>query len=69
MDSASKAAFLERENQMYMEDKLVADTEEKKNDLETMIYELRDKIDTTYSEFANEQEKEKLKAKLMESEV
>lgn len=69
MDQASKDACVERENQMFMEDKLVADTEEKKNDLESMIYELRDKIDTTYAEFANEDEKDRLRAKLTESEV
>jgi heat shock protein 4 len=54
---------------MYMEDKLVAETDEKKNELEASIYELRDKIDGVYSEFASEEEKEKLKAKLMDTEV
>ncbi|KAF2101206.1 heat shock protein Hsp88 [Rhizodiscina lignyota] len=68
MDQATKDACIERENQMFMEDKLVADTEEKKNDLESMIYELRDKLDTTYAEFASEEEKDRLRAKLTESE-
>lgn len=68
MDQASKDQSMEKENQMFMEDKLVADTEEKKNDLESLIYELRDKIDTTYSEFANEAEKDKLRTKLTETE-
>ena len=54
---------------MYMEDKLVAETDEKKNELEASIYELRDKIDGVYAEFASEEEKEKLKAKLMDTEV
>jgi len=54
---------------MIMEDKLVADTEEKKNELETYIYEMRNKIDDQYSEFASDAEKTKLKEKLEASEV
>jgi heat shock protein 4 len=52
-----------------MEDKLVADTEEKKNELETYIYDMRNKIDDQYSEFASDDEKTKLKAKLETVEV
>ena len=69
LDEATKSAAFERENAMYMEDKLVADTEDKKNELESFIYELRAKIEEQYSEFANEEEKEKIRAKLTESEV
>jgi heat shock protein 4 len=54
---------------MYMEDKLIAETDEKKNELESTIYELRDKIDGVYAEFANEEEKDKLRAKLTDMEV
>lgn len=68
-DEATMQAMAERENSMVMEDKLVADTEHKKNELESNIYELRDKIDGVYSEFASEEEKTKLKAKLDEAEV
>ena len=68
-DQALKEKLTERENAMWMEDKLVADTEDKKNELEASIYELRDKIEGVYAEFANEQEKEKLRAKLTEVEV
>ena len=53
---------------MVMEDKLVADTEEKKNELETFIYELRNKLDDQYSEFASDDEKTKIRAKLDETE-
>ncbi|KAJ5204422.1 Heat shock protein hsp88 [Penicillium cinerascens] len=70
-DDSVKQAWAERENAMYMDDKLVAETDEKKNELEASIYELRDKIDGVYSDFfsddeqkANE-EKEKLRSKLM----
>lgn len=69
LDQASKETAAEKENSMFMEDKLVADTEDKKNELETYIYELRAKIDDQYSEFANEEEKTKLKEKLEQSEV
>ncbi|KAM3067447.1 adenyl-nucleotide exchange factor sse1, variant 3 [Clarireedia jacksonii] len=69
LDPAAVAAAAEQENNMIMEDKLVADTEEKKNELETYIYEMRNKIDDQYADFASEEEKEKLKAKLEASEV
>ena len=69
LDQATKDAAAEKESQMFMEDKLVADTEDKKNELESYIYELRGKIDDQYSEFASEDEKAKLKEKLEQSEV
>lgn len=69
LDQASKEAAAEQESSMIMEDKLVADTEEKKNELETYIYEMRNKIDDQYAEFASESEKEKLKSKLEATEV
>lgn len=69
LDEGSKANAAERENAMFMEDKLIADTEDKKNELESFIYELRGKIDEQYAEFASEEEKEKIRAKLTESEV
>lgn len=69
LDQETKLAAAEQENSMFMEDKLVADTEDKKNELESYIYELRSKIDGQYAEFANEDEKSKLKEKLEQSEV
>lgn len=69
LGQATKDAAADRENAMFMEDKLVADTEDKKNELEGYIYELRGKIDEQYSEFASDEEKEKLKAKLEQTEV
>jgi len=68
LEETLKQAASEAENTMIMEDKLVADTEEKKNELETYIYDMRNKIDDQYSEFASEDEKTKLKAKLETSE-
>jgi heat shock 70kDa protein 4 len=69
LDEQSKQTAAEKESEMIMEDKLVADTEEKKNELETYIYDMRNKIDDQYSEFASEDEKTKLKAKLETVEV
>ena len=68
MDDSTKTATGERENAMFMEDKLVADTEDKKNELETFIYELRSKIDDVYAPFASDEEKEKIRAKSTETE-
>ncbi|CVL01814.1 putative heat shock protein Hsp88 [Fusarium proliferatum ET1] len=64
LDDSTKASLLEKEAAMVMEDKLVADTEEKKNELEAYIYDLRAKLDEQYSEFASEEEKQTIKAKL-----
>ena len=69
LDQSTKDAAAEKEGSMFMEDKLVADTEDKKNELESYIYELRGKIDDQYAEFASEEEKTKLKEKLEKSEV
>jgi heat shock protein 4 len=69
LDQATKEAQAERENAMIMEDKLVADTENEKNNLESMIYELKDKILDVYAEFASDEEKAKLNAKLEQIEV
>ncbi|KAK6507726.1 adenyl-nucleotide exchange factor sse1 [Arthrobotrys musiformis] len=60
-DQAAKDALAERENQMFVEDKLVADTEDRKNALEEYIYEMRSKIDDQYAEFASDSEKSRLK--------
>lgn len=69
LEPTVKSALLEKESTMFMEDKLVADTEEKKNELETYIYDLRNKLDDQYSEFASEEEKTKIKDKLEKTEV
>ncbi|KAI1422287.1 heat shock protein Hsp88 [Xylaria sp. FL1777] len=68
LDTNAKTTLLEKEAAMIMEDKLVADTEEKKNELETYIYDMRNKLDDQYADFASDEEKDKLRAKLTESE-
>lgn len=69
LDSSLKSAFEEKEAQMLAEDKLVAVTEEKKNELEAYIYELRNKLDDQYADFASDDEKSKIRAKLDTTEV
>ncbi|KAF2996926.1 adenyl-nucleotide exchange factor sse1 [Curvularia kusanoi] len=64
LDDQTKALQAERENAMIMEDKLVQDTENEKNNLESMIYELKDKIIDQYADFASDDEKSRLNAKL-----
>lgn len=69
MDQSSKDRAIELENQMIMEDKLVEDTDHKKNELESFIYELRGHIDDKYAEFSSEEEKEKIREKCTATEV
>lgn len=69
MDSEVRAIYHERENQMFMEDKLVTDTEDRKNALEEFIYEMRGKIDDLYADFASDAEKAKIKEALEKTEV
>lgn len=69
LDAAAKNAATEKEASMLSEDKLVADTEEKKNELEAYIYDMRNKIDDQLADFASEEEKDNLRAKLTDSEV
>lgn len=69
LDDATKQTQAEKESSMIMEDKLVADTENEKNNLESFIYELKDKILDVYADFASDDEKSKLNAKLESIEV
>lgn len=68
LDASSKTALTEKESAMVMEDKLVADTEEKKNELEAFIYDLRAKLDEQYAEHGSEEEKSEIKVKLESTE-
>nr|POE94386.1 heat shock protein hsp88 [Quercus suber] len=68
LDQTLKDQLSEKEGQMISEDKLVRDTEDKKNELESEIYSMRNKIEEPYesngyAEFASEDEKQKVKDK------
>ncbi|ODQ78500.1 hypothetical protein BABINDRAFT_85352 [Babjeviella inositovora NRRL Y-12698] len=65
---AALAGLFEKEATLTTQDKLIADTEDRKNALEEYIYELRGKIDEQYSKFASAEEKEKLSGLLMKAE-
>jgi heat shock protein 4 len=69
LDASAKTALTEKESAMVMEDKLVADTEEKKNELEAYIYDLRAKLDEQYADLSSEDEKSAIRAKLESTEV
>lgn len=68
LDDAGRNAATEKEAAMVMEDKLVADTDEKKNELEAYIYDMRNKIDEQYADLASDEEKDKVRSKLTEAE-
>jgi heat shock protein 4 len=59
----------EREAEMVTQDKLVADTEDRKNALEEYIYETRGKLDDLYAPFASEEEKNKIRSIMDNAEV
>ncbi|EHN03613.1 Sse2p [Saccharomyces cerevisiae x Saccharomyces kudriavzevii VIN7] len=60
--------LIEKENELTNQDKLVAETEDRKNALEEYIYTLRAKLDEEYSNFASDAEKRKLKNMLTTTE-
>ncbi|KAG6225592.1 Heat shock protein hsp88 [Claviceps purpurea] len=64
LDASQKTALAEKEASMILEDKEVADTEEKKNELETYIYDLRAKLDDQYADLTTDEEKASIKGQL-----
>lgn len=70
LDRESKAAAHEQENQMFMQDKLVVDTDQKKNDLESFVYDMEDKLEPTtgiYAPFCSAEEKAKVVERLADT--
>lgn len=63
-DAALVAEMKEVEGQLYSNDKLVIDTEDRKNALEEMIYDQRSKLDDRYKLFITPEEKDKYLAAL-----
>lgn len=58
----------ELEAQMHASDKLVQDTEDRKNALEEYVYDMRGKLEDRYASYVKPEEKEKLFAMLQEAE-
>jgi heat shock protein 4 len=67
-DSSIVAEFKEIEGEMYASDKLVLDTEDRKNALEEFIYDQRSKLDERYKAYVQESEKDKYLIALNEQE-
>lgn len=68
LDDKTLNILIEKENEMVAQDKLVAETEDRKNTLEEYIYTLRGKLDEEYADFASDAEKNKLKDMLTKAE-
>ncbi|EDO14480.1 hypothetical protein Kpol_242p3 [Vanderwaltozyma polyspora DSM 70294] len=60
--------YIELENELIAQDKLIAETIERKNELEEYIYSLRSKLEGDYAPFASSNEKAKLNDMLTKSE-
>src|SRR5271155_3754428 len=69
LDTALKESYKEREGEMTIADKLIADTEDRKNALEEYIYDTRGKLDDVYADYASEDEKAKFRTMLDDAEV
>lgn len=61
-------SYVEAENELCVLDKKEKDRQDAKNELESYIYDSRDKLSGVYSEFSTEQEKENLSSTLTKSE-
>lgn len=68
VDAKRISEMKEIEGQMHAADKLVVDTEERKNALEEYIYDTRAKLDERFAAFVQPAEKEKLLGLLSEAE-
>ncbi|VDC07564.1 unnamed protein product [Peniophora sp. CBMAI 1063] len=68
LDTSYLEKYREIEANMHESDKLVQDTEDRKNALEEYIYDVRGKLDDRYAPFVQPAEKEKLLAELAKEE-
>ncbi|KAF8271318.1 heat shock protein 70 family [Lactarius quietus] len=68
LDSSMVDRYKEKELAMYANDKLVQDTEDRKNALEEYIYDMRAKLEDRYAPYVQQQEKEALLAELSKNE-
>lgn len=68
LDPSIVERYKEQEAQMHASDKLVMDTEDRKNALEEYVYDMRGKLDERYAAYVQPAEKEKLLAALSEKE-
>ncbi|KIJ60075.1 hypothetical protein HYDPIDRAFT_32650 [Hydnomerulius pinastri MD-312] len=68
LDPSVLEQLKEQEAQMHAADKLVMDTEDRKNALEEYVYDTRGKLDDRYASYVQSSEKSKLLSMLQEAE-
>lgn len=68
IESSTKDQYKEREFNMAMTDRVVSETEDKKNALEEYIYEVRGKLDDEWAPYVDDAQREKLNSLLMDTE-
>ncbi|KAG0707014.1 heat shock protein 70 family [Suillus ampliporus] len=68
LDPSVVEKLKEQEAEMHAADKLVMDTEDRKNALEEYVYDMRAKLDERYAAYVQPAEKEKLNAMFQEAE-
>ncbi|KAF9526854.1 heat shock protein 70 family [Crepidotus variabilis] len=68
LDKSIIESLREQESQMHAADKLVMDTEDRKNALEEYVYDMRGKLDDKYAHYVQASEKETLLKGLQEAE-
>lgn len=59
---------IEKEYEMALQDRIMEETKDKKNAVESYVYDMRNKLYEKYSEYATDAEREDLAAKLQETE-
>ena len=68
LTAAEVKAALELEANMAFEDKMITETADKRNELESYIYGMRDKMDGVLGQYGSAKEKDSLKALLTDAE-
>lgn len=68
LDAATKDSYKEKEFNMAMTDRVVSETEDKKNALEEYIYEVRGKLEDEWAPYVDDSQREKLNTMLLDTE-
>lgn len=68
LEPTLKDQYKEKEFNMAMTDRVVSETEDKKNALEEYIYEVRGKLEDEWAPFVDDAQREKLNSMLMDTE-
>ncbi|XP_027340928.1 heat shock 70 kDa protein 16-like isoform X2 [Abrus precatorius] len=68
LTKAEISEALDKELQLAQQDRIVERTKEKKNTLESYVYDMRNKLFNTYRSFASEQERDDISQSLQETE-